>query len=161
MLKIYRDPYDLNMDQLLLIYRQSIENRMETEGICRFQAEQDFIDYMTEDFFSVYGAFFAVWTHESACVSAVRLEPYQNGYILSGLETQPESRDRGYASQLILAVLQYMTELGNLPVYAHVDKKNIPSLAVHTFCGFRRTLEYGKLLDGTISSNYCTLCFEG
>lgn len=120
-------------------------------------AEQDFFQYLQECFFATPGARYAVWIEEGKYVSALRLEPYQDGLLLAGLETAPEHRRMGYASALIRAVLE---TLDGTKVYSHVSKRNIPSLKTHAACGFARILEHAVYADGSVLHSSCTLCCE-
>ena len=49
--------------------------------------------------------------------------------------------------------------LGTLdgPVYSHVVKSNLPSLALHERLGFRRIQERALYLDGSLDHRACTL----
>lgn len=124
------------------------------------QAEQDFYAFLRE-FFSVEGSVYAVWQAEGKYASALRLEPYRDGYLLEALETAPELRRRGYARQLILAVLETVCREKGATVYSHVHKKNVPSLAVHKACGFERILEHAVYIDGSVTQRSCTLRRRG
>lgn len=121
------------------------------------QAEQDFYQYLKEAFFPADGAVYAIWEVEGHYVSALRLEPYRDGLLLEALETAPHARRRGYAQKLILAVLD---RYPGTRIYSHVHKRNIPSLAVHEKCGFRRISEQAVYIDGSVNSRACTLCHE-
>ena len=154
MLKIYNDFIGLNISGLLDLYQESMKMAAKQEGISLRQAEDSFIDYLRNDFFSCRDSFYAVLTRENKYMSAVRMEPHLDGWLLSGLETHPEHRSAGNAEELINQVLLHVC---NGPVYVHVHKKNPASLAVHKKCGFEVISDYGKLLDGTVSREYCTL----
>ena len=151
MLKICRSYWELNIHQLLAVCAQTLE----AESVNYFQAEQDFCDYLREDFFSADNALYALWSLEGRYVSALRIESYRDGYLLSGLETAPQDRRKGYAKCLIEAVCREY-----IPIYSHVHKKNAASIALHQACGFVPVLDYGVLLDGTVSYNYLTLCHK-
>lgn len=117
-------------------------------------AEEAFYQYLREVFFRTEGAFYAVWIQEGQYVSALRLEPYRDGLLLEALETAPELRRRGYAAELIRAVL---ATVGDKPVYSHVSKRNTASLKTHASCGFQRILEHAACIDGSVLQNQCTL----
>ena len=162
MLRIVRTIKELNFGQLMAVYEESNrENGAEfypglPEGLQIANAEQDFYQYLRECFFKTEGAFYAIW-EENAYVSALRLEPYQDGLLLEALETAPDQRGRSYAGALIRAVLK-LPEVQK--VYAHVHKKNTPSIRTHESCGFRRILEYAVYIDGSVKNNACTVCYE-
>ena len=119
-----------------------------------FQAEQSFYQYLDKSFFCVPGAVYAIWEEQGRYISALRLEPYEDGLLLTALETAPEYRQKGYATQLIQAVQAQFPE----KIYSHVSKHNRASLRVHEKCGFRRVLEYARYLDGSVARNAVTLC---
>ena len=163
MLTIVKSMRELNFGQLMAVYEEgNLENGREfwpeqSEGQQILQAEQAFYQYLRESFFRTEGAFYAIWSEKGGYVSALRLEPYQDGLLLEALETAPAHRRKGYAAALINATLQ---ELGNEKVYAHVHKKNIPSLRTHESCGFRKVLDHAVNIDGSVSRKAYTLCYE-
>ncbi len=114
--------------------------------------------YFQDMFFRTPGAVLAIWEENDRYVSALRLEPYQNGLLIAGLVTALDQRQKGYASQLIQAV-QERLESG-VKLYSHVDKKNIASLAVHYRCGFREIKECARYLDGSVDFKCCTLLYD-
>ncbi len=118
-------------------------------------AEEGFRNYLAQDFFRVSGAMYYIWQEDGVPVSALRLEPYRDGQLLEALETRPDCRRRGYGEQLIRAVLAQAQG----KVYSHVHKKNVPSLAIHKKCGFRRISELAAYVDGSVNDRCCTLCY--
>lgn len=162
MLRIFRHPRKLDFGKLNAVYGQSntqyAKKRYPCEepGVSLLQAEQDFERYVKEEFFRVSGAFYAVWEEDGAYLCALRMEPYLDGYLLTSLETHPEHRRKGYATELILAVADDVS----CPVYAHIYKENMASMGTHRKCGFRQILDYAKLLDGTVTQRACTMCLK-
>lgn len=163
MLYIAKVLRDLNFGALMEVYREgNLENAQEFwpelpqgQGILR--AEQEFYQYLREDFFSTDGAVYALWQENEKYISALRLEPYRDGLLLEALETAPEYRRRGYAGRLILAVL---SQLQPKKVYSHVSKQNTASLSVHEKCGFQRILDYAVYIDGSVNQRAVTMCYE-
>ena len=119
------------------------------------RAEQEFYQYLQECFFPTKDACYALWTVGGKYVSALRLEPYQDGLLLEALETAPGQRRKGYAADLITAVLQMV---GETKVYSHVSKRNTASLRTHEKCGFHRVLEHAVYADGSVLTTSCTFC---
>ncbi len=119
------------------------------------RAENQMLDYLREDFFSMQGAVCALWVIDGRYRSSLRLEPYKEGYLISALETAPEDRRKGYAKCL----LQAITNQCSLPVYSHIEKSNKASLNLHRACGFEVCSDTAVLLDGTVTGRYCTLVF--
>lgn len=161
MLYIARKMKELDFRQLMDVYEEgNLENAAELwsgapEGQLLLMAEQSFHQYLRECFFPMEGACYCVWVDNDRYVSALRLEPYQDGLLLEALETKPSERRRGYAAALLKAVLQ---EVGETKVYSHVGKRNTPSLRTHEACGFRRVLEHAVYADDSVMTNHCTFC---
>ena len=161
MLVIAKSLGALNFGQLMAVYEQSNrENGAEfwpdlSEGQQILRVEQDFYQYLRECFFTTEGAVYALWSPAGEYVSALRLEPYQDGLLLEALETAPGQRRKGYAADLITAVLQMV---GETKVYSHVSKRNTASLRTHEKCGFHRVLEHAVYADGSVLTTSCTFC---
>lgn len=121
------------------------------------RAEQAFYHYLNDDFFRTSGAVYAIWTEEDKYISALRLEPFQDGLLLEALETAPEYRKMGYACRLVEAVQKGFPG----KIYSHVGKRNTASLRTHEKCGFVKILDHAVYVDGTVARNAYTLCFDG
>lgn len=139
-----------NQENGALMYPELPENRQ------ILNAEQSFYQYLKESFFPTKGAVYAIWEEGGIYISALRLEPYEDGLLLEALETAPAYRRKGYAEKLIRSVQ------GNFPqkMYSHISKRNAPSLAVHEKCGFRKVLDYARYIDGSVARNAVTLCYR-
>lgn len=154
---------DINFEALMLVYEEgNVENGqyfypMESPAEQLRLAKRDFYDYLQNDFFRVKGAVYWVLQVDNCYVSALRTEPFQDGYLLQALETAPDMRRNGYATRLLRSVIGEMEKTGSLPVYSHVSKSNLPSLKVHERCGFVKALDHAVYLDGSISSSAVTL----
>ena len=163
MLQWVRNMRQLPFSQLMQVYVEgNLEKAEEDFGEYPLEvglrmAEEDFYQYLQEVFFRTPGAIYALWMEKGVCVSALRLEPYRDGVLLSALETAPDHRRFGYGKQLVLSILE---ELDGKKVYSHVSKTNIASLALHESCGFLRIKESAVYLDGSVNSKCCTFCFE-
>jgi RimJ/RimL family protein N-acetyltransferase len=161
MLYIARRLKDLDFRQLMDIYEEgNLENAAELwpeepQGQQLLLVEQSFHQYLRECFFSTEEALYCVWVENDRYVSALRLEPYQDGLLLEALETRPDQRRKGYAVELVKAVL---SEVGDTKIYSHVGKRNSASLKTHEKCGFRRILEHAVYADGSVMTNHCTFC---
>lgn len=155
---------ELSFSKLMEVYEEgNLENAQdfwpeETPQRQMALAEESFYDYLRNDFFRHSGAFYGIWEAQGAYVSALRIEPYQDGWLLEALETAPSMRHRGYARSLILEVLEYMSGRGR--IYSHVSKRNTASMAVHSFCGFQRILDHAVYNDGSVLSTSETLMIE-
>ena len=120
-------------------------------------AEEDFRETV---FFRQEGALYALWLREDRCVSALRLEPYRDGLLLEALATAPGERRKGYAGALIRAVQEMLLSRGPVRLYAHVAKRNTPSLRTHSACGFQKIKDRAVYIDGSADSRSGTLLFE-
>ena len=161
MLHMVRKMRDLDFSALMEIYEEgNRENGEElwpelSAGQQILNAEQAFYQYLRECFFATPEAVYCIWQENGKCVSALRLEPYQDGLLLEALETAPELRGRGYASDLIRAVLQ---QFGDRKIYSHVSKRNAASLRTHEKNGFHRIAEHAVYADGSYMANHVTFC---
>lgn len=166
MLIIVKKLQELNFGALMAVYLEGNQENgryfypslSENEQLLR--AEEGFYTYLKDGFFKTLGAEYMIWEQEGVYVAALRLEPYQDGLLLEALETAPEQRRKGYAQALIQAVQERLSERGSVRVYSHVSKRNMPSLAVHERCGFRKVLDYAVYADGSVEQNTYTLCWE-
>lgn len=162
MLVLAKKLHQLNFRQLMEVYAEGNEENGEDmwPELNREQrllrAEQAFYQYLAEGFFPVPGAVYAIWEENGKYVSALRLEPYEDGLLLEALETAPQCRRRGYGEKLIRAVQDAFPQ----KIYSHVSKKNAPSLAIHKKCGFRQVLDYAKYIDGSVARNAVTLQYR-
>ena len=161
MLRVFTRLAELNFQQLMDVYQEgNRENAMKrypddapTVQICK--AEAEFEDYLREDFFCASGAFYAVWEECGRYMSALRMEPYEDGWLLEALETHPAHRRQGWAEKLVNAVLEGFAP-GSV-IYSHVAKRNTASLSTHKKCGFQIALDYAKYVDGTVTQYACTM----
>lgn len=69
-------------------------------------------------------------------VSALRLTEVEGFYYMEALETAPEHRKKGYASQLISEVIALLKTRGEVIMRSNVRKTNEASLVTHKKCGF-------------------------
>lgn len=156
MLQLVNNLGQLRFSQLMEIY---IEGNLEKteDGLTLLEAEQDFYQYLQEVFFPTPGAKYCIWTENDQYVSALRLEPYRDGWLLEALETAPQHRRKGYAQQLVHAVTA-LPEFAK--IYSHVHRENLPSLKLHEECGFQKILDYAVYIDGSVNRHCITLCHE-
>ena len=158
MLLIMKRLEELDFSALMDVYIEgNLEKAEEYGDGGLLRAEWEFRDYLREDFFRQRNAFYAVWEEKGKYVSALRLEPHKDGWLLEALETAPDRRRKGYAKMLIGAVLELM---GQTIVYSHVSKRNEASLRTHYACGFRKHLDYVVYLDGSVSRRAVTLKYD-
>ena len=143
----------LSFSGLMQVYAESNALNAEDQECSILDVEQGFYDYLRSSFFAQENSFCAVWLEAGEYVSALRLEPYKDGFLLCALETAPEHRRKGYAEKLIEAVLA-TEKLAEKPIYSHIHKKNGASRAVHAACGFVKIMDRALYLDGSANS-YC------
>lgn len=165
MLKIARSFAQLIFSELMNVYvegnilngREFFPKESAQQQLCN--AEQDFYHYLKSVFFRQSDSWYAIWEAQGRYVSALRLEPYSDGYLLCALETAPDVRQRGYAKTLICAVQSYLAEQGSGVLYSHVSKRNAASLAVHKKCGFQIVMDHAVYSDGSVHQNSYTLAY--
>ena len=155
MLKIVKCMRDLPFSELMDVYIEGNEEKAKEYGDGGLlRAEQEFYSYLQEDFFKTTDAFYCIWQDNGKSVSALRLEPYRDGWLLEALETAPEFRKRGYAKALVQAVIAYMD---NRVIYSHVSKSNVASLQTHSTCGFEIWKDCAMYIDGSVNQRAFTL----
>jgi len=120
-----------------------------SENLQILEAEQDFYHFLSE-FFRLDDAFYAIWIEEGRYQSALRVEPYQDGVIFTGLQTALESRNKGYASALMEETLRYLSINGVCRVYSHIRKDNRASIQCHIENGFEKILDYSVYINGDV-----------
>lgn len=163
MLQILNSIDEIRYSQFMAVYEESnrrfgqklYPNKSANEQL--LESEQELYNYLKTVFFKTREAFNAVWTVSGAYVSALRAEPYEDGFLINGLETRPDQRNMGYAKSLLFEVVAYLKRTGSTPVYSHIDKDNTASIRIHENAGF--SVLQGKpavLLDGTISKDTLT-----
>jgi len=161
MLRLFHSTAGLSYSALMQVYQQSViaAGRQDypmlsaTEQI--IQAENDLFAYLKIMFQSDPKALCAVWQEDGVYKAALRLEAYRDGMLLNSLETSPGDRRQGYAFKLIRSVLQH---LSHEIIYAHIDKSNFASIALHEKCGFTKVMEHAVLLDGSVVYHDYTFC---
>lgn len=155
MLIIVKAMKELDFPALMQIYTEGNEEKAAEYGDGGLlHAEQSFYDYLHDVFFQTPEAFYCIWQENGKSVSALRLEPYQDGWLLEALETAPQHRKKGYAKALMKAALDSIV---GMPVYSHVSKHNRASLRTHFACGFEKHLDYAVFVDGSVSHRAWTL----
>lgn len=163
MLKMVHALKELQFSSLMTVYEES--NR---ENGAEFypqlppeqqllQAEQDFYNYLRTGFFNREGDVCCVWEENGQYVSALRLQKFDDGLLLEGLETHPQHRGRGYAKMLITAAV---AQANCEKVYVHIGRRNAASIAAHTACGFCKILPYARYADGSVLHTCDTWLYE-
>ena len=154
MLCCFSSVRELNIGLLIDVYAQSLFDGVQT-GLARLQRERDFLDDL-HAFFHCDGAQIYVWEQEGNYCSALRLEPYRDGFLISCLETDPGQRRAGYGSLLLSSVIKKVDK----PVYVHIEKRNRASIALHTRCGFVQISDHAVYVDGSVYQSSCTMRFD-
>lgn len=151
MLKICRSLNDLDFERLCRVYGYDGDNSSSQRS--------ELYDYLREDFFRRKDSFYAIWVQNDEYVSTLRMEPFEDGILLESLQTRSCDRRKGYAKELLFAVLNCGVVSEMIPVYAHIYKSNHASMSLHRACGFQPHLDYARFIDGTVSANACTVRF--
>ena len=98
-------------------------------------------------------------------VGMLNLRHYLNDSLLRfgghiGYSVRKSQRRKGYAGALIRAVQEMLLSQGPVRLYAHVAKRNTPSLRTHSACGFQKIQDSAVYIDGSADSRSVTLLFE-
>ena len=148
MLKLIYSMADLDAEQLLELYKEWDLD------------EEDYLDFLRNDFFHQKDSFFAVWASQGQYKAALRIEPYRDGLLIASLSTVSGERRKGYGYLLVTEVIKHLSILPYKVVYSHINKKNVPSLELHKKCGFRLYSDSARYIDGTVTQNSCTMCYD-
>lgn len=162
MLQLVKSMRFLDLSQLVEVYAESlgtVAGKCDSDNLYGLHAQQDFYNYL-QDFFAQYGGIYALWVVDEHYCAAVRLEPYRDGYLISGLETLPTERRKGYAKQLLEAVLEYASSSKLGRVYSHIVNDNDISIRLHLSCGFQKILDHAVYIDGSVYHNSATFCYD-
>ena len=165
MLEIFTSVRRIDFQQLIQVYEESIKkDGMELyshldDNRQVLEAEQDFYRFLS-DFLRIPGAFYALWTVDGSYRAALRIEPYKDGALLTGLETASDCRRQGYASSLITATLRYLSQSATHKVYSHISNQNLASVMTHQKCGFRKISDCAVFLDGSVNRKSSTYLVE-
>ena len=144
MLIVAKDVSDLRAFTLAEVY-----------DLFTLQEGQDFYGFLSEDFFP--DGICCVWEEKGCYVAALRLQKWQDGWLLEGVQTHREHRRKGYARMLVTAALD---ALKMEKVYVHIVRDNIPSVALHQACGFHKILDHAVYLDGSVHIDADTYVYE-
>jgi len=154
MLKIITKFSDLDVSALMDVY--SLDSAFDPGHDSQRELYEQQYSFLL-DFLSVREQFIAVWIENGVYVSALRMQPYRDGYLISGLETEPTFRNCGYGTRLLQESLLYLAGAEIGVIYSHVEKENKASLRVHDKSGFVVLSDCAALLDGSASDRYYTL----
>lgn len=156
MLKLFYAMSELDFSQLTQVYTESLHRDGEGfgSGLSEYQDIRYAEDALYESVLMLFqtGGIFAVWIRDNMYVSAVRLETYQDGYLVAGLETAPLHRGKGFAGDLLNSVCLAMGDRGITTLYSHVKNANRISARVHEKCGFVPVLDHAVFLDGSVDT---------
>lgn len=151
MLRIVDRIGSLDMSKLEAVYEQTIIQK---------RIDPDVFISGLYDFFQTRDAMVCILEDELNYLSALRLEPYRNGCLISWLETQKTLRGNGYATTLVDEVIRWCADRQMLPVYAHVHKSNLASVRVFENAGFLITGKPAVFLDGSVYTSFHTLKYD-
>lgn len=143
-------PCEVDDKKLMTIYAEgNIENteyfypqiKDKVEAVKK--VEVDFCNYIKTEFLDGKNIYY-VLEKNGVWVSALRLYQIEdNFYYLEALETDPNYRRKGYATQLLTTVINELKSKGTFKICDCVGKKNTASLNTHKKCGFSIVSENG------------------
>jgi len=166
MINIITDISQLSFSQWMSVYEESLNKDAKRHylnldrNVALLYAQQDLYSYLESVFFSTKGAAAAVWLVDGAYVSALRFEPYQDGYLITAMETKPCMRGKGFAQKLLGGVSALLFHQYKLPIYSHVHRDNSASIACHRKCGFVTEYEHALFLDGSFHPECSTMIYK-
>lgn len=108
------------------------------------QVEAAYLMFLKSEFLASANNTCWVLEENGSWVSALRLSRIDSDfYYLEALETLPALRGKGYASQLLSAVIAELKDGGSFRLCDCVRKTNTASIKTHLKCGFRIISEEG------------------
>ena len=106
--------------------------------------EKDYLFFLKSEFFKRDNVSLWVLIHEDVWVSALRLYKISdNEYFIEALATHPYYRHQGFASKLIIGIINELKKNGSFTIYSEANKKNIASIKTHQKCGFEIVSDKG------------------
>lgn len=156
MLKVIRSFRNIPFQKLMTVYAEALQDNgkelypqlAQEEQL--IEAEQDFYNFLRA-FFDKDGSIYCIWEENDRFISALRLEPYEDGVLLEALETAADYRRQGYATLLMYAVIEFAKEQGIKKIYSHVHRNNVASIMFHNKTGFVVISNYARYIDGSVS----------
>ena len=145
MLLKFNHIWQVDIHQLLQLYAESLMKD--------YSGDEDAFLEDLRVYFSEADTILAVWEENGQYLSSLRFEPYEDGFLISCLETNSQVRRQGYASRLVNELLSDVCR----PVYVHVEKKNRASLGFHEKLGFRVFKDLAVYVDGSVYHSSCTM----
>lgn len=148
MFKVFNSTKGLDLGQLSAFWRA--DTRSDGEYVY-----SDLYGYLEPLFQN--GGFLAVWQCKEKYASVVRVEKMTDAWLIAGLETRADYRNRGCAIFLLEAVFTHLSKFGVKYVVSHVEKKNKASVSLHRKLGFTMLYDFARYLDGTVTTGAFTL----
>ncbi len=102
-----------------------------TDLTTAIQQEEDSFVCFLQDFFTLPENTYYVLEKDNMPVSAARLSKINDFYYLEALETPPQYRKKGYASELLNEMITHLHQQGSVDIRDCVSKTNTASLATH------------------------------
>ena len=154
MIRIFHSRKNLRFQDLAQVYEQSLAmaGRTNYGSYSKYrqlmEAEQDFYQFVN-DFLREPDSFIAVWEVQDDYTSALRIQEYKDGFLLTGLETASVYRGKGYASALVAETLAYLSASKTNKIYSHIRNENAASIKLHLKMGFVKISDSAAYLDGS------------
>lgn len=149
---------ELEIGKLRHLYRC----RIEEERIAKYshlslpvgaiEAEQDFY-YNLDSVFDSNNSCIAIWLDNDRYVSSLRFEKFEDGFLITGFETDPDYIGKGYGKRLLQNVCK---DMKHKKIYSHIKRDNHVSVYLHKLCGFELMQHSAVFIDGTISFDHDT-----
>jgi len=106
------------------------------------QIKKDHVSYIENSFLTLSNTNYFILSEEDEWVSALRFYEIDTGkFYIEALETHPEKRFKGYGSQLIKSIIEFLKCLGPFEMHSFTYKQNEQSLKTHFSCGFKMSGE--------------------
>lgn len=107
------------------------------------KVEENFIDYIKNEFLINDGNIYYVWEENGIWISAMRVYKINKKlYYIEALATHPKYRRQGFAEKLMSSVIEDLKVQGSFEMKSMTSKENIASQRTHEKCGFNK--KYGR-----------------
>ncbi len=123
--------------------------------------EDGFLAYMQEIFRKEHGAL-ALLSQDGIYVSSLRLYPRDpNTFLMEALETKPDRRKQGFASEIIRRTISCLEEKhGRIELISYTGKRNIASQHAHLAAGMKQICDYWEDEQGEKDRTQVTFSYK-
>ncbi len=158
---------EVNINEFLEIFKESSkENALEwypesTAEEALEKYENGFLEYMRDTFWKEKGAL-ALLSWKGRYVSSLRLYTKdENTFLMEALETKPDCRKKGFASEIIRRTISCLEEkYDRIELISYTGKHNIASQHTHAAAGMKNIRDYWENEQGERDETQLTFSYK-